>query len=99
MATGNNERYVRYWYEVTYCKIGFFLNRISAKKSGLKWFPYCKGGDFRKFFGNNEFIVNWQNDGYELQNVLAPSGNRVWAHNFNLGASCKNRFIKIKPAD
>lgn len=84
MATGNNDMYVRNWFEVLNNKIGLGLTRDLAKQSNLKWFPYNKGGDYRKWFGNNEYIVNWENDGYELQNTLHPSGSRIWAHNFNL---------------
>ena len=85
LATGNNAQYLRLWHEVNHHQIGFnFNNRMSAKDSNLKWFPYSKGGEYRKWFGNNEYIVNWYNDGFELQNKLHPSGNRIWAHNFNL---------------
>jgi len=84
MATGNNSKYVRAWHEVSYKNIGFGHDRQSARNSRLKWFPYNKGGEFRKWYGNNEYVVNWENDGYLLQNTLHPSGNRIWAHNFNL---------------
>jgi type II restriction/modification system DNA methylase subunit YeeA len=84
MATGHNDLYVREWSEVSYIEIGFDLTRKRAKESKHKWFPYNKGGDYRKWFGNNEFVVNWENDGYLLQTTMHPSGNRTWAHNFNL---------------
>ena len=85
LATGNNAQYLRLWSEVSNYHIGFnFTNRKDAKDSNLKWFPYSKGGEYRKWFGNNEYILNWYNDGYELQNKLHPSGSRTWAHNFNL---------------
>ena len=83
MATGNNRLYIRLWHEVPANRIGFAMTRDQARESGLKRFPYNKGGDFRKWYGNNEYVVNWENDGYLLQNTLHPSG-RVWAHNFNL---------------
>ena len=84
MATGNNDDYLRLWYEVCYQDIGIGHSRQTAKDSKKKWFPYNKGGDFRRWYGNNDYTVNWYNDGYELQNRLHPSGKRVWAHNFNL---------------
>ncbi|HDL7346976.1 BREX-1 system adenine-specific DNA-methyltransferase PglX [Yersinia enterocolitica] len=85
LATGNNSKYVRLWFETSIENIGFSCaDREDAKKSKRKWFPYCKGGAFRKWFGNNEYIVDWFNDGQELQTTLHPSGSRVWAHNFNL---------------
>lgn len=85
LATGNNEKYVRFWYEVSHSSIGINISsRKEAKESRLRWFPYNKGGDFRKWSGNNLFVVDWLNDGYELQNTQHPSGARIWAHNFNL---------------
>lgn len=85
MATGNNDVYVRSWWEVSIPKVFFGCkSRDDAQKSSKKWFPYNKGGQFRRWYGNNENLVNWENDGYALQNTLHPSGGRIWAHNFNL---------------
>lgn len=85
LATGNNDRYVRMWWEVSLTSIGFnYESRIEAKLSKKRWFPYNKGGDYRKWFGNNLFVVDWLNDGLELQTTVHPSGKRIWAHNFNL---------------
>lgn len=85
LVTGNNTYYTRYWFEVDNSRIGFnLLTREDSAKSEKKWFPYAKGGDFRKWSGNSLEIINWENDGYELQNTLDPTGKRIWAHNFNL---------------
>lgn len=64
IGTGNNDRFLKLWYEVEAEK---FL--LLSKKSALnsKWFPYNKGGEFRKWYGNNEFVINWENDGEELK--------------------------------
>jgi alpha-beta hydrolase superfamily lysophospholipase len=59
-------------------------SREAAIASGAKWFPYNKGGEKRKWFGNDEFVVNWADDGEQLQTRKHPSGDRIWAHNFNL---------------
>jgi hypothetical protein len=68
LQTSDNNRFLRFWFETEFNNIGFkFENREIAKNSKLKWFPYNKGGDFRKWFGNNEIIVNWENDGYEIR--------------------------------
>ena len=84
MATGNNELHMRYWYEVSVDKVGLnYKTRPAAIGSKRKWFPYNKGGNFRRWYGNNEYVVNWENDGELLQTIKHPSG-RVWAHNFNL---------------
>ncbi len=75
LQTGNNDRFLRYWNEVAFNKIGIdFPNRKTAKESGLKWFPYNKGGEFRKWYGNQEYIVNWENDGFEIQNFVDTNG-------------------------
>lgn len=85
MVTGNNENYVRSWYEIKISNFGAAgYSRESAKCSGLKWFPYNKGGGFRKWYGNKIDVVNWQNDGALLQSAKHPTENRVWATNFNL---------------
>lgn len=67
MATADNEKFVRCWHEVSLSKIGFgFSSRDESKMSGKKWFPYNKGGAYRKWYGNQELVVNWENDGKEL---------------------------------
>ena len=84
LATGNNDYYLRLWYEIDNTHIGLGLSRDEAAKSTKQWFPYNKGGEFRKWYGNRDYVINWFNDGYELQTKLAPDGKRIWAHNFNL---------------
>ncbi len=67
MMTNDNERFLRSWYEISYKDIGFGINSIEdAKKSSYKWFPYNKGGGFRKWAGFQSLIVNWQNGGEEI---------------------------------
>lgn len=66
LATANNERYLRLWFEVDYNKIQFTYP--TEKKSRLKWFPYNKGGSYRKWYGNQEYVINWENNGQELKN-------------------------------
>lgn len=83
MATGLNEVFVRYFHEVDFQKIGFNFAREEAAVSGCKWFPYANGGEYRKWYGNFSEVVNWDSDGYRLQNELHESG-RVRAVNLNL---------------
>jgi SAM-dependent methyltransferase len=67
LATADNNRFVRLWHEVEARRVGYGLpDRGAALGSGKKWFPYNKGGDFRKWYGNQEFVVNWEGDGQEL---------------------------------
>ncbi len=68
MDTGNNERFLRYWYEVSRCKVGIGLRKgEDTIKFAKKWIPYNKGGGFRKWYGNNEYVINWLNNGLELK--------------------------------
>ena len=68
MATSDNDKFLRFWYEPNFKIIGFgFEDSEKAKKSQLKWFPYQKGGSWKKWYGNNEYIVNWKNDGEEIK--------------------------------
>lgn len=66
MATTNNNRFLRLWYEVEHDNIGFDLNSIEDTICEKKWYPYNKGGDFRKWYGNNDYVVNFKNKGEEV---------------------------------
>jgi hypothetical protein len=73
--TGNNERFLRLWYEVDRRYIGFGCeSEVESVKSGKRWFPYNKGGPFRKWFGNLEYVVDWQNSGQRIRNYTDDSG-------------------------
>ena len=68
LATADNNRFLRLWYEVSISK-SFFnaTDHIHAFYTGKKWFPYNKGGENRKWYGNNEFVINYETDGKELK--------------------------------
>ncbi len=67
IRTGDNDRFLRFAWEVSFAKIGTHLHdRIQAKESGCKWFPANKGGLYRKWFGNLDYVINWGNDGEVL---------------------------------
>jgi primosomal protein N'' len=84
MVTADNPRFIRAWWEPSFLEIGFnFSSRSLAKMSGRKWFPYHKGGEFRKWYGNLESVVNWKDDGAELLNMKAE-GYKVGSTNHNL---------------
>lgn len=72
MATTDNKRFLRRWYEVAFDAIKFDAQSTEdALSSQMKWFPYNKGGEYRKWYGNNDYVVNYSNDGYEIkQSVL-----------------------------
>ena len=85
MATANNDRFVRLWFEVDRDKFGINLpSRKEAIISHKKWFPFSKGGEQRKWYGNNDAVVNWENDGFEIQNYKDEKTGRIRSHNYNL---------------
>lgn len=67
-ATGDNNRFLKLWQEVSWSKVGLNCDsREMAKDSLKKWFPTNKGGSYRKWYGNNIYLANWENDGYEMR--------------------------------
>ncbi len=75
LATGDNNRFLRLWHEVEVSKIAFDCSSsINAKKQKEIWYPCNKGGEFRKWFGNNWFVVNWHNSGYAIKNFYDENG-------------------------
>lgn len=75
LATADNARFLRLWFEVSQSRTGFgFENAASAARSQKKWFPCNKGGSFRRWYGNQEFLVNWENDGFEIKNFKDSKG-------------------------
>ncbi|SUY48137.1 Eco57I restriction endonuclease [Clostridium putrefaciens] len=84
MATANNDYFLKLWHEVNNNSISFSeYSRQSAVLSKKKWFPYNKGGEYRKWYGNRDYIVNWHNDGEEIRNFEDQKG-KVRSHNYNL---------------
>jgi len=66
LQTGSNDRFRRNWSEVELKK--------SSIQNGSKWFPYNSGGEFRKWYGNQNYLVNWENDGNEIKNNFDSRG-------------------------
>lgn len=72
MSTTNNNLFLRMWFEPCKEKCGFgSFTAVSAKESSKKWFRYNKGGEFRRWYGNNDYVVNWENDGEELKKYVS----------------------------
>ena len=85
--TGNNDLFLRLWYEVK-----FFKLYLGAEKEQKKWFPCNKGGDYRKWYGNKDYTVNWEHDGYEIVNYKDENGKQLSrpqniSYNFKSGLS------------
>jgi hypothetical protein len=72
MTTTDNQQFLRRWFEIREASFGLdFSNREDAKKSEKKWFPFLKGGEIRKWYGNHEYAVNWKNDGQDIRDCIA----------------------------
>lgn len=68
MATSDNNKFLRLWYEISENKMCLnAADEIVAEQSGKKWFPYNKGGEYRKWYGNNDFLINWEYNGQEVK--------------------------------
>ena len=65
-STGDNDSYLRLWQEVPFTHINF--NAKNGEKAPLRWFPCNKGGAYRKWAGGNEYLIDWENDGYRVKN-------------------------------
>ena len=75
LQTGDNNLFLRLWFEVNVSRIGFGMSSCDeAFRSAKKWFPYNKGGEFRKWYGNQEYVVNWEKDGQEIRNFFDENG-------------------------
>lgn len=75
LDTCDVNRFVRNWYEVLNSKIGFTTaNTEMTLTMQNKWYPYAKGGEYRKWYGNIDAVVLWENDGYELRHYFTADG-------------------------
>lgn len=78
MTTTNNAKYLRLWHEVPIGNIAFGVSsREESIKTQVKWFPYNKGGQYRKWYGNNEYVVFYLNDGKELIDLVTKKYPRI----------------------
>ncbi|ADG39590.1 putative restriction enzyme [Leuconostoc kimchii IMSNU 11154] len=77
LQTGDNSVFLRQWFEVSYAKIAVDAKNIpESVSSNKKWFPYNKGGAYRKWYGNYDYVVNWENDGQDIKNFKFPNGKQ-----------------------
>lgn len=89
--TGDNNRFLRQWYEVNIKFIRFGLEQKELKTEKYKWLPYNKGGAYRKWYGNQDFVVNWENDGKEIKEfaVIRNKGKHWSRYIQNIDYMCK----------
>ncbi len=84
LTTGSNDTFLRRWFEVSSDRIG--LGVVSTEESigsGRRWFPYQKGGSSRRWYGNFDFVVDWEDDGMRQRQNVDPVTGRVRSHNYN----------------
>ena len=80
MASGDNERFLRLWTETNFTDIGFgFSNTTEAHRSQLKYFPFNKGGEYRKWSGNYEYLIRFDKPNFD---ILATMGNNLPSKQF-----------------
>ena len=95
LATSDNKRFLRMWWEVSNEAIKFNAqNRQEAFRSGKKWFPIIRGGAFRKWFGEYNEVVNWENDGDEIKRSVLRKYPYLNSPDFVV----KNQTEYFKPA-
>ncbi len=97
MRTGDNDKWLRRWHEVSSTETCTSAkDREDAKASKAKWFPYNKGGEFRRWYGNNDYLIFWENDGHEIKKeTLIKYPQLSWD---NLGWKITNEADFFKPS-
>jgi hypothetical protein len=76
LQTSDNTRFARYWHEIDLQKLALPPSTINYRKD-KKWFPFNKGGDFRKWYGNHDYVVNWENDGEAIRGYVDANGRQM----------------------
>ncbi len=95
LNTGNNFRFVRCWWEVGVERIGFgCTDKSGAFGTGKIWFPYMKGGLFRRWWGNQDYVVNWWQDGAELKNWINPEKGHPYSNVWMLRTTEQEYFFR-----
>ena len=78
IQTGNNTKYIKSWWEVAFDNIGFGLTSVDDLASAPQtWYPLNKGGDYRKWYGNDFEVINWKNDGEAVKHLLPEETRHV----------------------
>jgi hypothetical protein len=84
LTTGSNDNFLRRWFEVSFGRIGFGIKSTEDSiKCGRRWFPYQKGGSSRRWYGDHDFVVDWEDDGARVRENIDPETGRVRSHNYN----------------
>lgn len=101
MKTGDNERFLRLWWEVNLSKANFTAENVNdAYESGATYFPYNKGGEYRKWYGNNDYLINWYKNGETVMGKAKLEGRHTQDYNQELKFMplATWSLITVKPA-
>lgn len=101
MKTGDNERFLRLWWEVNLSKANFTAENVNAAyESGATYFPYNKGGEYRKWYGNNDYLINWYKNGETVMGKAKLDGRHTQDYNQELKFMplATWSLITVKPA-
>lgn len=91
LATADNNRFIREWWEVSQSRSSFNCkSHEEAATNGKRWFPYNKGGEFRKWYGNQDYVINWESDGSEINDFRPRAVVRNPAFYFREAVSWSN---------
>lgn len=99
IQTGDNDLFLRQWFEIKYNEISFNVSNAQfLTDNTLRWLPHKKGGDYRKWYGNDEYVLNWKNKGDQIQtcksarpqnlNLMCKEGIS-WSHTSSGGFGCR----------
>ena len=66
IQTGDNEKFIHLWWEIKKENINYGAMSIEDSYQDKKWFPYNKGGEYRKWYGNDATVIDWKNDGEDI---------------------------------
>ena len=99
LHTGNNDKFVKNWYEIPFDKLCLSAkSENDALESKKTWFPYCKGGEYRQYYGNNFYVVNYKNNGEEIRKNPKAHGyngkfsfleGATWTYRTHIGFSLR----------
>lgn len=101
LDTGENDKFLRYWFEVSFPKVGIgYNNSESFTDEGMKWAPHDKGGSYCRWYGNKEWVINWENNGFDLRHSKANlRSERFYFNNAITWSSLSSGKISFRYSD
>lgn len=84
IQTGDNDKFLRFWWEVIFENIKFDTKNVEDSFQKCKWFPYNKGGEYRRWYGNDYMVINWKNDGEDIKENSEKTGHHYQQYTDNM---------------